>query len=77
MIRCDEEGIPKIVQHIRVYLHGTWPGYALYLFNGEAKYVYAHKVWPWVGLHDEAPELTDRNASDIEDYFLKRVYELS
>lgn len=67
MIRCDTEGVPKLVQYIKYSYTGMW--FVFTLFTGEKKILLA-KCVQGIGLWTKQEEVTDEQFLDAEASFL-------
>ena len=69
MLRCDVEGVPKLVQNIKYNYTGMW--FVFTLFTGEKQVLVAELVQN-IGLLTMPGEITDEQFRDAETQFLLR-----
>ena len=67
MIRCDLEGVPKVVQSIKYHYTGMW--FVFTLFTGEKQILLAELV-QGIGLMTKPEQITDEQFWDAETRFI-------
>ncbi len=67
MLRCDLEGVPKLVQNIKYNYTGMW--FVFTLFTGE-KQILLSELVQGIGLMTRPENITDEQFWDAETRFL-------